>query len=65
MKIAQRYDKTFFSPLNTEEKTELTRLLRKLRLVYQGETLGMKAAPGTPGQEILRKLRGWLQSRRA
>jgi len=42
MRIAQDYDGRFFSPLDPGERRELARLLRKLRLVYQSETLGMQ-----------------------
>ncbi|MCB8883535.1 MarR family transcriptional regulator [Acidisoma cellulosilytica] len=41
MAIAQTYDETFFAPLSDREKTNLSRILRKLRLAYQSDTLGM------------------------
>jgi len=45
MQIARDYDDRFFSPLEASERAELARLLRKLRLVYQSETLGMQDQP--------------------
>ena len=41
MKVAEVYDEDFFSPLSAREKSELGRLLHKLRLAYQPDTLGM------------------------
>lgn len=42
MALAQSYDEAFFAPLDKAEQKELARLLRKLRTVYQPDSLGIE-----------------------
>lgn len=43
MRMAVDYDEAFFGVLSTRERSDLARILRKLRKTYQGETLGANA----------------------
>jgi DNA-binding MarR family transcriptional regulator len=54
MRLALAYDESFFAVLNARERTDLGRLLRKMRAVYQAETLAVEnmvlpIPPDTPG----------------
>lgn len=42
MRRAVAYDERFFGVLSPHERSDLARILRKLRATYQGETLGVK-----------------------
>jgi DNA-binding MarR family transcriptional regulator len=41
MRIALDYDEAFFSVLNARERSDLGRLLRKMRAAYQAETMAV------------------------
>jgi DNA-binding MarR family transcriptional regulator len=54
MRIALDYDEAFFAVLNARERSDLGRLLRKMRARYQAETLAVEnmvlpRAPGASG----------------
>ncbi len=42
MRIALDYDEAFFAVLNARERSDLGRLLRKMRTAYQAETLAVE-----------------------